>query len=95
VALADWEAWFADPAAADFTLVDGAVVVDAGAALAAVRDDYCGALRRSGPPDLGAVEYPTATPSMPCATMLGGGGSDLFREGFERGGVGAWSGRTP
>ena len=95
VTLADWEDWFADPAAADFTLVDGAVVVDAGVPLTVVRDDYCGSRRPSGLPDLGAVEYPSAPPSLPCATMLAGGGVDVFHEGFERGGVGGWSGRAP
>ena len=92
VSLAEWEAWFADPAAADFTLGDGSAIVDAGASVAAVTDDYCGAFRASGPPDLGAVEYPVAAP---CLTATAGGGTELFRESFERGGVGAWSWRAP
>jgi len=92
VALAEWEAWFADPAAADFTLTDGVAIAGAGAPLAAVSDDYCGARRASGAPDLGAVEYSTAAP---CVTSIAGGGTELFREGFERGGVGGWSGRAP
>lgn len=91
-ALAEWAAWFADPAAADFTLTDGVAIVDAGAPLATVSDDYCGARRDSGPPDLGAIEYPTAAP---CLTSIAGGGTELFREGFERGGVGGWNGRAP
>ncbi len=95
VALAEWDAWFATPAAADFTLTDGSSIVDAGAPLAAVVDDYCGARRRSDPPDLGALEYPTPAPSAPCITSLAGGATELFREGFERGGVGAWSERSP
>jgi hypothetical protein len=95
VALAEWDAWFATPAAADFTLTDGSAVVDAGAPLDAVADDYCGARRRSGPPDLGAVEYPTPAPSSPCNTALAGGASELFRDGFERGGVGAFGERSP
>ena len=95
VSLAEWEAWFATPAAADFTLSDGSSIVDAGAPLDAVADDYCGALRRSGPPDLGALEYPTPAPLAPCVTSLAGGATELFRESFERGGVGAWSERSP
>lgn len=95
VSLAEWDAWFATPAAADFTLSDGGSIVDAGAPLDAVADDYCGARRRSGPPDLGAVEYPTPAPSAPCVTSLAGGAAELFREGFERGGVGGWSASQP
>jgi hypothetical protein len=92
VSLAQWDAWFADPAAADFRLENGAGLVDAGATLAAVGDDYCGARRASGPPDLGAIEYPTPAP---CPTAIAGGGRDLFRDGFERGGTGAWGARSP
>ncbi len=95
VSLAEWDGWFATPSAADFTLTDGSSIVDAGAPLAAVVDDYCGARRRSGPPDRGAVEYPAPAPSAPCVSSLAGGATELFREGFERGGVGAWAERAP
>jgi hypothetical protein len=91
VTLGEWDAWFATPAAADFTLTNGTAIVDLGEVVAAVTDDYCGALRRSGAPDLGAVEYPAPAP---CVTSIAGGGTDLFRDGFERGGVGAWIDKT-
>lgn len=59
---ADFARWFADPAARDFTLRDGSQLVDQGALLAAVTDDYCAHARSDGKPDLGAVEYVTAQP---------------------------------
>jgi MYXO-CTERM domain-containing protein len=57
VALADFGAWFVDPAAYDFTLKDGAAIVDLGLALAEVPDDYCGNDRDDGKHDIGAIEY--------------------------------------
>lgn len=54
---ADLAAWFADPGAYDFTLVDGAALVDLAAPLPAVTDDYCANLRDDGKPDIGAIEY--------------------------------------
>ena len=95
VGLADFDAWFADPAAADFTLVAGESIVDQGERLVELPDDYCGAVRRSGSADRGAVEYQPAGTTAPCDTSRAGGGTELFRDGFERGGAGAWSGRSP
>lgn len=57
VSLADFGAWFVDPGAYDFTLKDGAALVDLGAALAEVKDDYCGNDRDDGKHDIGAIEY--------------------------------------
>jgi parallel beta-helix repeat protein len=68
---ADFKAWFTDPAASDFSLVDGAALVDKGSPLAEVTDDFCTNTREDGAPDLGAVEYngdgdcPTTTPFVP------------------------------
>lgn len=57
VALADFMAWFVDPAAYDFTLKDGAALVDLGMTLAEVPNDYCGNDRDDGKHDIGAIEY--------------------------------------
>jgi hypothetical protein len=57
VAPADWAAWFVDPGAADFTLRDGAAIVDQRAPLAEVVDDYCGNDRDDAMSDIGALEY--------------------------------------
>ncbi len=51
------QAWFRDPGAADFTLLDGAAFVDQGVGAAGVANDYCGVARDDGAPDAGAVEY--------------------------------------
>ncbi|QQR75961.1 MAG: right-handed parallel beta-helix repeat-containing protein [Holophagales bacterium] len=92
VALAQFQAWFVDPLAADLTLVDGTAFVDQGTPLAAVPADYCANRRDDGSPDLGAVEYDG---DGPCATALAGGHVDLFSDGLETGGTGAWRGRRP
>jgi hypothetical protein len=94
VSPASFAAWFADPAGADLTLLDGSAIVDAGQATAGLVGDYCGRPRASGAPDLGAVEYPPGVDA-PCDTTLPGGGGHLFADGFERGGTGSWSGRAP
>ena len=57
ITLADFAAWFVDPSAYDFTLKDGAAIVDLGVALAEVTDDYCGNDRQDGNNDIGAIEY--------------------------------------
>jgi len=57
VSLADFAAWFVDPGAYDFTLKDGAALVDLGVTLAEVADDYCGNDRDDGKHDIGAIEY--------------------------------------
>jgi hypothetical protein len=70
---ADFARWFADPARRDFTLKDGSQLVDKGAALAAVTDDYCAQARADGKPDLGAVEYVTAHPCDTTRPVTGAG----------------------
>ena len=69
VSPAEWNAWFVDPAGADFGLLDGASFVDLGQTLAEVPADYCDNLRDDGANDLGAVEYD----GTPCDTTLAGG----------------------
>ncbi len=59
-------AWFTDADGLDFTLVDGAQIVDRAAAVAEVTDDFCGNAR-AGQFDLGAVEYDG---DGPCDTRL-------------------------
>lgn len=54
---ADLAAWFADPGAFDFTLVDGAALVDLATPVPTVTNDYCGNDRDDGKPDIGAIEY--------------------------------------
>ena len=61
----DFATWFVDPARIDFTLANGARIVDRGAALADVGDDFCGRARDDGRPDLGAIEYGAARPCDP------------------------------
>lgn len=90
VTTAQYQQWFADPLAADLTLLEGTAFVDLAEPLAAVPDDYCGTLRGTAP-DRGAVEYGAT----PCATTLAGGGADLFRDGFTTGGAGLWSAAVP
>ncbi len=69
VPLANFDAWFADPAAADFTLLDGSEIVDQGVAAPLTADDFCGTPRSDGTADVGAVEYGAGT----CDTTVGGG----------------------
>lgn len=57
VSKAELDAWFQDPAALDFALVDGASLVDQGEAETSVIDDYCGTARTDGAQDIGALEY--------------------------------------
>ena len=57
LSLDEFAAWFADPGAFDFTLKDGAAIVDQGVALPEVTDDYCGNDRDDGMHDIGAIEY--------------------------------------
>lgn len=71
VTTAEFEAWFADPAGADFRLFDGTSIVDVGEWLDDVERDYCDH-PRDRRPDLGAVEYGRAPP---CDTTIAGGGS--------------------
>jgi hypothetical protein len=84
---AQWAAWFVSPAGANFALLNGSQVVNLGQPLPQVTDDYCGKLRSDGAPDLGAVEYGGGI----CDTTKPGGGVGIFRDGFESGGMGAWS----
>ena len=85
-----FEQWFADPLAADLTLLDGTAFVDLAEPLAVVFDDYCANLRPALP-DRGAVEYQGPI----CDTTRPGGGRDIFRDGFATGGHGQWSGALP
>jgi Right handed beta helix region len=83
---AQWTAWFVSPAGGNFALLDGSQLVNLGQALPQVTDDYCGRLR-DGAPDLGAVEYGALGI---CDTTRPGGGQEIFRDGFESGGMGGW-----
>ncbi len=67
--------WFTDPANLDFTLVDGAQIVDLATAVPEVIDDYCGNLRDRGAPDRGAVEFDGDGPCDTRVTHPGGGGT--------------------
>jgi MYXO-CTERM domain-containing protein len=76
VTLGDFQAWFTDPDALDFSLVDGASFVDQGELLAEVIDDYCTNIRDDSMHDLGALEFDgdgTCDTSMP---FEGGGTGD-------------------
>ena len=55
----EFQAWFVDPDALDFSLAvgGGAAFVDLGESLAEVVDDYCANIRDDGSHDLGALEY--------------------------------------
>ena len=79
---AQFAQWFLDPAGADFHLLDGSALVDQGVAAPLVLDDFCGAARDDGAPDIGALEY---APDASCATDVGGGVADrLFADGFDQ-----------
>lgn len=71
---ADFAAWFADPAASDFALVNGAAFVDAGETLDDVFDDFCTNDRDDGATDVGAVEYDGDGLCDTTAPFAGGGG---------------------
>jgi len=77
--LATLQSWFADPAAGDFALRDGAMLVDQGAAGGSTVDDYCGDARGGGAPDRGALEYDRTGK---CDTVLDRE-VRIFRNGFE------------
>ncbi len=62
VSPADFALWFADPAASDFSLLDGAALVDLGVQLAEVTDDFCAHPRTDGHHDLGALEFDSPSP---------------------------------
>jgi hypothetical protein len=70
-----FQAWFRDPDNLDFTLDDGAMIVDLATAVADVTDDYCGNTRAPGPQDRGAVDYATASPCDTTVTHPQGGGT--------------------
>lgn len=80
VSNATFAAWFANPAQANFNLLDGSSIVNQGASAPLVTNDFCGTARSDGTNDIGAVEYVAANA---CDTTLGGGRSVLFADGFE------------
>ncbi len=78
---ATYSTWFADPAAADFGLLDGTAFVDAGVAAPLVTNDHCGNARDDGLRDIGAFEYDA---DFACDTRVAGGKEpSLFANGFE------------
>jgi hypothetical protein len=87
VTLLQFATWFLNPLGADFTLLNGAPIVNLGQNLPQVSDDYCGNLRNDGTADIGAVEYDG---DGPCDTTQPGGGQDIFTDGFEAGGLAGW-----
>lgn len=81
VSLANFAAWFQNPAAADFRLSNGASLVNLGVAATQTVDDFCANRRGDGLPDIGALEYDA---QHRCATDSGGGAPlRLFADGFE------------
>ena len=57
VSKSSWGAWFKNPSKADFSLKNGASLVDKGTKLKEVADDFCKNDRDDGKYDIGAVEY--------------------------------------
>jgi hypothetical protein len=95
---ADFAAWFAAPAAADFGLTDGTAFVDLGETLAAVPDDYCANLRDDGLNDVGAVEYDGDGPcdtTRPALGPGGGGGTDASASSADAGAGAGGDGGAP
>jgi hypothetical protein len=89
---ATFAAWYADPEAGDFSLVDGSQLVGQALPLASVPDDWCGHSRDDGAPDRGPVEHDGAA----CNTTEPGGGFGLlFTDGFESGDTAGWSSKEP
>ena len=89
---ATFAAWYADPEAGDFSLVDGGQLVDQALPLVSVPDDWCGHPRDDGAPDRGPFEYAGAA----CDTTEPGGGFGLlFTDGFESGDGTGWSASEP
>jgi parallel beta-helix repeat protein len=80
VPLASFDAWFEEPAAADFRLLDGSQIVDLGAAAAVTTDDFCANDRDDGMPDIGALEFDA---DFGCLTNVGGGTDLIFADGFD------------
>ena len=72
VTAAMFDAWFVDPAGADFALLDGASIVDKGLKISGVTTDFCGLPRNSGAQDIGAIEYaPGSTCSATVRSLFG------------------------
>jgi parallel beta-helix repeat protein len=81
VSTGNFAAWFQNPAAADFRLLNGASFVNLGVAAPQTVDDFCANRRNDGLPDIGAVEYDA---QHRCGTDAGGGVPlRLFADGFE------------
>ena len=55
-----FETWFKAPNDLDFSLLDGAALVDKGTPLEHMTDDYCDHARDDGQPDLGPIEFGAA-----------------------------------
>jgi MYXO-CTERM domain-containing protein len=72
----EFQAWFTDPDALDFSLVDGSSFVDQGETLAEVIDDYCTNIRDDGMYDLGALEFDGDGTCITNVPFEGGGDGD-------------------
>ena len=77
VSTAEFSQWFESPANLNFAPVDGAPIVNAGAPLADVPDDYCGNPRSDGAPDSGALELGSTCADSPGPADL------IFADAFE------------
>lgn len=108
VTTTEWDAWFTDPGALDFTLVDGSQVIDFGSPLAEVTDDFCRNARDDAMPDIGAVEYdgdgPCDTtmpvvgapmPEVDAGVVMPGVDGGPITPGVDGGGMGIDGGATP
>jgi len=73
VTLANWKAWFKNPAVADFGLKSGASFVDKGLTVAAVQWDFCNNDRNDGKNDKGAVEFDGDGPCNTTRPFVGAG----------------------
>lgn len=67
--LTEMNALFTAPSAGDFSLAQGADIVEQVSTDAAVPHDFCG-YPRGATADLGAIEYSTAYQGTPCATLV-------------------------
>jgi len=75
----------AEPGSRDLWLVSGAPEIDAGESLPNLNDGF----QLDGPPDMGAFELGQPLPTYGPRT------DEIFADGFESGGTGAWSSTVP